>query len=165
MSTHDDSERTKSYITEAVFLLMKEKQYDKINVTDIAKKAGIGRVTFYRHFTSKDDVIVKYFQKETASLISFIPKSQKTKDDYYEVIFTVFHFLREKKDVIQLIINAGLEMLYLDFLNEQFLLRFERSAAVEKSYSAYYAAGCLFNVSLQWIKNDCRESVKHITDT
>lgn len=35
---------------------------------------------------------------------------------------------------------------------------------VTARYSAYYAAGCLYNVSMEWIRNDCKESVKFLTD-
>ena len=38
------------YITQALFKLMQEYEYEKISVTDIVKKAGVGRVSFYRHF-------------------------------------------------------------------------------------------------------------------
>lgn len=37
-------------IYDAFFLILKEKELDKITVTDIIKKAGIVRSTFYNHF-------------------------------------------------------------------------------------------------------------------
>ena len=165
MSTHTDAERTKEYITEALFQLMKTTPYEKITILEIAKKAGVGRVTYYRHFTSKNDIIIQYFSKEIAAFALLFPRKPQTKDDYYELIFTVFHFLREKKELMQLIQKAGLEMIYLDFLNQTLLKDFEDSQRKETVYSAYYAAGCLFNVSMQWVKNDCKESVKFIADT
>ena len=41
---------SKHYIVQALFKLMGAYEYDKISVTDIANKAGVGRATFYRYF-------------------------------------------------------------------------------------------------------------------
>ena len=43
---------------QVLFKLMDGYGYEKISVTDIVKKAGVGRSTFYRYFKSKEDVIV-----------------------------------------------------------------------------------------------------------
>ncbi|MDE5867411.1 MAG: TetR/AcrR family transcriptional regulator, partial [Anaeroplasmataceae bacterium] len=52
---------TKYYIVEALFKLMHIKEYHQINVTDITKKAGVGRATFYRYFKTKEDILIYYF--------------------------------------------------------------------------------------------------------
>lgn len=41
-------------------LLMDEKPYHRITVSDITEKAGIARQTFYRNYNDKDDVIFEY---------------------------------------------------------------------------------------------------------
>ncbi len=48
---------------EALLQLMKTQSFDRITVTDICQRAGIGRATFYRHFPSsscKEDVLTAY---------------------------------------------------------------------------------------------------------
>ena len=42
--------RSKNMIKEAFFELLKEKEYNKITVTDIVKKADLNRSTFYAHY-------------------------------------------------------------------------------------------------------------------
>ena len=37
-------------IGEAVFALMDKKEYEKIKVSDIVKRAGVSRVTFYHYY-------------------------------------------------------------------------------------------------------------------
>ena len=37
-------------ICDAFFLILKEKELDKITVSDVIKKAGIVRSTFYNHY-------------------------------------------------------------------------------------------------------------------
>ena len=47
----------KREIMEAVMQLMAEKSYMEISVTDIIKKAGVARASFYRNFDTINDVI------------------------------------------------------------------------------------------------------------
>ena len=41
-------------------LLLDEKPYSKIGVSDITKKAGIARQTFYRNYSGKDEIVSAY---------------------------------------------------------------------------------------------------------
>ena len=47
----------KDYIIEALLQLLKKHSFEDITVTDIANKAGVTRVTFYRNFNSKEEII------------------------------------------------------------------------------------------------------------
>ena len=58
-------EYTRHYIVQALFKLMSEYEFEKISVSDIALKAGVGRATFYRYFKRKEDVIEFYFTHNT----------------------------------------------------------------------------------------------------
>lgn len=46
-------------ITEALILLMQKQPYHTITITELTKKAGVSRVSFYRKFTSKDDILLQ----------------------------------------------------------------------------------------------------------
>ena len=62
-------EYTRFYIVQALFKLMSAYEYDKISVTDIAEKAGVGRATFYRYFKRKEDVIIFFFEHNTKEFV------------------------------------------------------------------------------------------------
>lgn len=55
------SERSKQWIEEALLQLMKQKHFNNITITDITAKAGVSRLTFYRNFESKEEVLLRYF--------------------------------------------------------------------------------------------------------
>ena len=63
-------EYTRYYIVQALFKLMSSYEYNKISVTEIAEKAGVGRATFYRYFKRKEDIIVYYFDHYKKEFIS-----------------------------------------------------------------------------------------------
>ena len=45
------------YIISALFKLMERKTYESISITEITNKAGVGRISFYRNFDSKEDIV------------------------------------------------------------------------------------------------------------
>lgn len=51
--------RTRTAVREAFYELVMERRYDDIKVGDIIERAGVGRSTFYEHFTGKDDILLK----------------------------------------------------------------------------------------------------------
>lgn len=61
-------EYTRHYIITALFKLMSDYDYGEISVTDIAKKAGVGRAIFYRYFKKKEYIIIYYFNVYTTYL-------------------------------------------------------------------------------------------------
>lgn len=48
------------YIISALFKLMERKTYESISITEITNKAGVGRISFYRNFDSKEDIVKKW---------------------------------------------------------------------------------------------------------
>ena len=50
----------KECITTALIGMMDRKAFDNITITELVKEAGVSRVSFYRNFESKKDVLEKY---------------------------------------------------------------------------------------------------------
>jgi len=53
--------RTRDLLAEALMSLGAEGDIDALGVGDLADEAGISRSTFYQHFASKDDFLVRSF--------------------------------------------------------------------------------------------------------
>ena len=52
-------ERTRNALREAAFQLFAEHGYDDTTVARIAAQAGVSHMTFFRHFPSKEDVVLQ----------------------------------------------------------------------------------------------------------
>ena len=50
----------KQYYAQALFELLKKKPLQEISITDLVKKAGASRASFYRNYTSKEQIIEKW---------------------------------------------------------------------------------------------------------
>lgn len=59
--------RTRAALHRALAQLIHEKPYDDIGVGDIAKRANVGRTTFYAHFQGKDELLVSGIEELLAS--------------------------------------------------------------------------------------------------
>jgi len=68
-------------IYDAFFLLLKEKDLDKITVSDVIKKAGIVRSTFYNHYENIP-ALVTAIEDKTINDIFFIMETFHPKNDW-----------------------------------------------------------------------------------
>ncbi|MCR4611598.1 MAG: TetR/AcrR family transcriptional regulator [Lachnospiraceae bacterium] len=53
-------------IAEGFYELLKEKEYSKITASEICKKSGVSRQTFYSLFSSKENIVAYILSKEYA---------------------------------------------------------------------------------------------------
>ncbi len=157
-------EYTRHYIVQALFQLMGNYDYEKISVTDIAEKAGVGRATFYRYFKRKEDIIIYYFEHSTKEFIFGQRFYPRCKDDYIKTAKAVFTMFKENKEPFKLFRKARLEYIYLDYLNKNFTKTLESEYSDKHSYAPYLYAGMLFNVSMAWLDNDCKEDINSLAE-
>ncbi len=142
------------YIVSALFDLMKNKKYDDISITEITKKAGVSRVSFYRNFNSKEEIIQKWIEDTTNGFLenSDINYKKDTTKDYF---VKLFNHLEKNKEYSTLIYNAGLiYLLKIEFEN-RILKIYEKEYGC---YKSYFLAGGIFNVYYYWLMNGCKET-------
>lgn len=60
--------QTQEDILTAFGQLLEEYPYEKIQISQIAKKSGYARRTFYRHFDSRDDLLTLFIERLTLNL-------------------------------------------------------------------------------------------------
>ena len=150
----------KECIATALFKLMKEKKYEDITITDIAKTAGVSRVTYYRNFNSKDEIITHYLDELGYQL------HQETKhlnpiEDTYACVFSLFRYWRRYSDVLLCLYEARLGYMLLDHLNQP-ISRF--AVTTREKYEACYYVGSMHNILLEWIKGGAKETPEEMAD-
>ena len=161
---YSPEEYTKHYIIQALFKLMSENSFDKISIIDIAEKAGVGRATFYRHFKSKEDVIIYFFEHTKKDFISSQHYYPRCREDYFDVVKKVLTKFKEKKEPLKLLKRAHLEGIYLDYLNKNFCEMFSKEYPRSNQYETYIYSGMLFNISMAWLENDCKDDENELAE-
>lgn len=72
----------------------------------------------------------------------------------------VLSLFKQNKEPFKLLRKARLEYFYLDYLNKNFVATFENDYPNSNVYLPYLYAGMLFNTSMAWLDNDCKDDVK-----
>ncbi len=92
---------TRMCMGEAVIALMKEKSFSDIKILDITRKTGVSRMTFYKYYRSKEEVVESYLQEIISGYIEnnhgkfsdnfpSFENCQKTFRDYFQCIRKLF---------------------------------------------------------------------------
>jgi len=150
----------KDSITEALLKLLKSKKLDKISITEITLKAGVGRVSFYRNFECKEDILKKYTDKLTDEFVN----TQSFKYDhsrFKEYIIMLFEHLVKYKDYCNLLYNNNLLYLVKDEFDKYFL---KNAKNKKEQFNQIYISGGLFNIFQFWLINGCVETPKELSD-
>ena len=129
-------EYTKHYIVTALFKLMHAYEYEKIKVTDIAEKAGVGRATFYRLFQEQRRRHNLLFRTSHTGICiraaHFIHVARKIT---LEVVSDVLGVFKANKEPFKLLKRAHLSDLTLIFSTKTFLKCLQRNIG-QKSLSS-----------------------------
>ena len=142
------------YITEAFLLLLKKKEYRDITITEICKKAGVTRMSFYRNFESKEDILLKKVQTVTDSFLkeSAISYKNDTVSSYFVKLFT---HMQQHIDLCTALNKAGFIHMIKDEFDRVFLNAYRH---VYGEYKSLFLAGGIYNVFLFWFINGCRDN-------
>ncbi len=151
-----------SRITNALISLMEENDYDSISITDITNKANLSRVTYYRHFNTKEDILIKFFEITKDKFIEQVKANNlaRTPESNEIVILSLFLFFKANMNTNKCLRKAHLDMKLLDFLSNEFL----KTLPVQlDKYVAYFLAGALFNIMINWLDNDCKDPIEEVS--
>ena len=148
------------YITDALLLLMKKKDYKDISITEICEKAGVTRMSFYRSFESKEDVLKKWITTITDSFlaVSGISYKNDSNREYFEKLFT---HMEQHKAMCLALYKAGLIYIIKEQFDRVFL---ELHKDEYDDYKSFFLAGGVYNVFLLWLINGCKESPFELAD-
>jgi len=88
--------RTREQIDSAFVMLLHRRSYDNMRVSDITKKAGVGRATFYAHFTSKEDLLRSQLQRVVLPMLRVQPNEPFLLDcrRFFEHVGTAPHIYK-----------------------------------------------------------------------
>lgn len=156
-------EQSRQMIEDALFVLMKEKPYGEISVSEITKRADISRRTFYRLYQGKDDVISAYFDK----LCENYQNSYKPIKGYdiEQIATEFFSFWYQYREVLLLLDKCGLEsMLYMGINRASERVIRSRigehplQQMPELVYFIEYSTGGFINLLYYWIRKGMEPS-------
>lgn len=145
----------KECIVEALIKLMKDKSFSEIKIVDIVKKAGVSRMTYYRNYTSKEDI----FKKHLSHIIEVYSTTIEAKEKERTLrnrdnLVRCFEYFYGQKDFTRCLIKANMLNILFDGINEYVLNKAKAVGFEDNIVQIYMYVGALFNVYIQWIKDE-----------
>ncbi len=173
-STHPSAVRSKNEITTALLELMKKHPYSEITVKEIILESQVARKTFYRNFSSKDDVLNTYID----SLIHDYSVSFQEVPGFKleSLLDVILNFCTNNKEFIILLRDHQLMYLFLQHWNHLIPIFhsqlidpndpfFSSFTEQELRYIIAVNIGAAWNVVMQWLENDMSDSTDEIKQT
>ncbi len=148
MNYHEqDHAMAASSLTQALFELMKSKPFSEISVTELVRKAGVGRATYYRNYSSKEEILTKYISQIMRSFWRKHPAAalkDHLSPDYQQNIMETF---RKYEPLLRILYDSGLAHLYLTCINTEMSSLYRDQIRTEEEHAFLYAyTGAEFNV-------------------
>jgi len=151
----------KDYIFTSLMILMEEKEFEEISITDITKKAGVSRMSYYRTYISKEDILVQYFNDLFESCLIKIKSTSCLNKPYLNS--QVFRTFGENHILIKNMVKAKLyDLLLFHFIKyTTFLAQNLFQQDINDSrviYHIYGDAGSLTVMLVHWIELGMKET-------
>lgn len=153
---------TRMCIGESIIELMHRQGFEGLNISAIAKKAGVSRMTFYYYYDSVQDALSDYMREIIASFLSArknIPGLGNFQE-YSHLVFSL-KFFDQYKNFFLTMAQNNLHSILMSGANE-FMLSYLPQEDTHSLYDIYFYAGGLLNTFLKWEENGKKESAEEV---
>lgn len=145
----------KSYIIDALLLLMEHTNFTDLTIGDIVKKAGVNRSTYYRHFSSKEDVIKTFLRNISKDILEWDKRAERTFEEHLINVYR--HYDKHKKQMLTIYQN-NLSILFLNVLEEYLGTDSHTCESATTQYDIAFHIGGTFNQFMLWFSRDMKDS-------
>lgn len=144
--------QSKKYITIALLQLMEKYPYEKITIKNITDQAGVARLTFYRNFTNKDEVLKEYLQ----TMFTHYMEELDNESSLLDALTVCFTYWKSKGHFTELLIKNELEYILFEPFKEYVCVVLEHYKICDHLTNTQkeFITGGLFFSMIDWIKND-----------
>ena len=152
--------KTKKVLFDTLIKLMRQKNFDKIKISDICDEALINRSTFYAHYEDKYELLDDFIEDLKMSLLKDLEDNVNnvtTKEYIMKLLSILIDHIDEKRDIYSAILlnnrNGFLVDFLIDVIERESLERLKNNNDIMKSelpldiLVKFYAGG-LINVCM-----------------
>ncbi|MBQ5317413.1 MAG: TetR/AcrR family transcriptional regulator [Oscillospiraceae bacterium] len=168
-TTNPSALRSQKEITDALITLMKKYPYSEITVKQIILEARLAGKTFYRNFTSKDDVLMSLIKCILLDYFSIVNNAES------DVLTTIFSFAETNRELLSLLDKNDMLYLPMQYMNESipyignnqnkemnpFVKLFD---GLESDYLIAMNTGAVWNVISLWIHRGMTDDTAYVRD-
>ena len=156
LSNNEANRITRESICTALLSLMETREFEKITITELVRKAGVSRQSFYRNYTTKEDIIFE-IEDELMTVFSESLKETKYEGNMKQWFHDFFSFMKENRFMVSVLHKAN--------LSEVLLAKFSRIVEKQTQENSadihYYITGVMGGlraIAMEWFLNGMQES-------
>jgi len=154
-------EFVKECIYEAILKLMAIKDFNDITVTELAQRAGVSRMAFYRNYNIVQDVIIDHLDATMLGLENFVndnsSSSLLTTHDVWLFISSSLTFFRDNSVLMQNLVRSRMSYILINWMEDNFrgkLSGIIRSLGLVTEYDLAAFIGMFYEISMVYIKGN-----------
>ncbi len=158
----------KESIFTALMILMEKKDFREITITEVTKRAGVSRMSFYRYYSILEDVITDYLDElfEDYFKIVLINEHGYNKDS----MRMFFEEFRKQGRLVSNLIKSNISHLILERCIDLFhslskdIVCVSDDCPGDGKYLIDFAAGGLYKVLIEWVKSGMKEEEEEMAE-
>lgn len=141
----------------ALMQLMKEKPFSAITITEITARAGVSRMTYYRNYSSKEEIFRGYLND---ILYEYYSEAEGSSGNYYDYdnLLHCFNFIRSHIDFVNSLFESGLGNMLLEGFGKYMTSKWYSGDDRVQYYELESFAGALYNVFIAWAQSGKKET-------
>ena len=160
--------RTYKFLWDALMVLMTERDFEAITVTDICEQAMVHRTTFYKHYEDKNGLLFHGIHDELNALVEAIdaavdkPGEMEHPADTKARLIAVFEHVRSHEGFYRLMLTGDGFTNFSTLLRKSLAQRLERHhrhegkpMSIPMALHAQLQAASLVSMIAWWLENNC----------
>lgn len=155
MTQNERVERTKSNISLALYALLLRKPYEEITIAEICKKAGVSRVSFYRYYDQKDDILIQFSDERFAEFFDNLSMLEAM--TFEDLVIEIFKFLKKNSRQLAILRYAKKEQILMEQFYSYCRYLFSSNLTgelvndKENPLRIPFVVGGIFQVIMRWL--------------
>ena len=113
--------KTKKILFNTLLELMKNKNFEKIKISDICEESLINRSTFYAHYEDKYELLMELFEEQKLSLLKELEDNNNlifSKEYLMKLIDILIKHIEENREIYSAILTNNRNGILIDFLTD-----------------------------------------------
>lgn len=153
---HTRTVNIENYLTEALIILLQSKEFDRISISELCAKAGVSRMSFYRNFKNKNDILVFLLDRQFQAFL----ENLSDKRDLSVLCRAYFDHFSPQKNLIRHLLRSQKIMTLVDRFDEFLDLFLQDVGRVhgwsdeERRVRNHFINGGIVKLTIAWVQGE-----------
>ena len=158
------SDISKGLLSKALLLLMEKKEYKNITVKDVAERAGVSRLPFYRNFDSKEDILAWHIEQGFQEYLASLTRSPE--NNLRSAISLCFSFWEKRAEEITLFLRQNMTYILQQPFEVCMRTLMEHIGVLQDlpPMQRQFLIGGMFSDMLEWVSGGCPANPDKVTE-